>query len=60
MEFGLILGYYVVLFIVYVVVYIYDCKYIVINEIEIVFIYRGYGGKFKYLINWNFVSLNIY
>lgn len=60
MELGLILGYHAVLFIAHAAAYIYDCKYIVTNETETVFTYRGYGGKFKYLTNWNFVSPNIY
>lgn len=60
MELGPILGYHAVLFIAHAAAYIYDCKYIVTNETETVFTYRGYGGKFKYLTNWNFVSPNIY
>lgn len=59
MELGPILGYHAVLFITHTAAYIYDCKYIVTNETDTVFTYRGYGGKFKYLTNWNFVSPNI-
>ena len=55
-----VVGYHAVLFIAHAAAYIYDCKYIVTNETETVFTYRGYGGKFKYLTNWNFVSPNIY
>lgn len=59
MELRPILGYHAVLFIAHTAAYIYDCKYIVTNETETVFTYKGYGGKFKYLTNWNFVSPNI-
>lgn len=60
MELGPILGYHAVLFIAHTAAYIYDCKYIVTNDTETVFTYKGYGGKFKYLTNWNFIIQTVY
>ncbi|XP_048729132.1 androgen-induced gene 1 protein-like isoform X2 [Ostrea edulis] len=60
METSLAPVYHILLFIAHVVAYIYDCKYIVTNESETVFTYKGYGGKFKYLTNWNFIIQTVY
>nr|XP_022325648.1 androgen-induced gene 1 protein-like isoform X3 [Crassostrea virginica] len=60
MENGPVLIYHSLLFIAHTVAYIYDCKYIVTHGEETVFTYKGFGGKFKYLTNWNFIIQTVY